>query len=828
MSDLSIKELASILNGTYQKGALASDFNIRNVAIDSRTLVDPVVTVFFALVGERHDGHQYVSELYEKGVRCFVVSHLPAELEEFGQAHFIEVKDTLEALQKLASDLRNHFDFPVLAVTGSNGKTVVKEWLFDLLQDQLRIRRSPRSYNSQVGVPVSIWSMQGEADLGILEAGISKPGEMRKLAGLIRPELGILTNIGDAHQENFSSLEEKLEEKLQLFENARLLVFRADTAWIAQQVAKKFKGLSTRLFSWSIKGHQDADLLFRLEKQGQKTRIGFAWDGIQHQVVIPFCDEASIEDACHCLALILVQGWFSAALATAFEDLQPIAMRLELKEGINGCILINDFYNSDINSLEIALQFQEQQTSSSRQHKTVVLSDMRQSGFPPDQLYAEINRLLMLNKVSRLIGIGETIGKFRSVFQLPSQFFSSTQELLDKHPDNLFANEAILLKGAREFCFEDLAAILQRKYHQTRLEISLNTLVENLNAFRSQIKPGTKIMIMVKAFSYGSGTVEIARALEYQKVDYLAVAVADEGIELRRAGITVPIIVMNPEAHGFDAMIAYRLEPNVYSVEVFNAFYRAAQSAAVSDYPIHIKLETGMHRLGFSKVQELKHLAEKVGANDILRIQSVFSHLAATDESLHDDFTKEQYTRFVDLAEEVVSRQKNPVIRHLLNSAGIERFPEFQMEMVRLGIGLYGVAATSGVSVHPVARWVSTISQVKEVDEGETVGYGRKGKVATPKKVAVVPVGYADGYDRRFSNGGGKMWVNGHVVPVIGNVCMDMTMLDVTDVDVKAGDLVELMGSHIHLTDLAAWAGTIPYEILTGISQRVKRIYSQE
>ncbi|MGQ7868055.1 bifunctional UDP-N-acetylmuramoyl-tripeptide:D-alanyl-D-alanine ligase/alanine racemase [Sunxiuqinia sp. sy24] len=826
MTQFSIDKIAAVIGGALRSVRAVEHGFISSLSIDSRALVDPDLCLFFALVGDRHDGHQYVRELYEKGVRSFVVSVLPADDSSFRGANFIEVKDTLKALQQLAAFVRREFQFPVLAVTGSNGKTIVKEWLFDLLQHEFRILRSPKSYNSQVGVPLSIWNMQGDADLGILEAGISKPGEMNKLAALISPEIGLFTNIGDAHQQSFSSMEEKVLEKLQLFEGAKRLVCRRDQELVFKLASEKFVSTGTRVFSWSTNG-LEADIAFVVSTKQQFTQLLFEWNGTNYTVQIPFGDEASLENACHCLALICAEGWLSDSVIRGFESLQAVAMRLELKQGVNGCTLINDFYNTDINSLEIALQFLNQQTSSSDQRKTVILSDIKQSGFAPYQLYTEVNRLLKLNQVSRLIGIGPMIHEHQSVFQMPAQFYNSAREFAAHMKSEDFSRELVLLKGAREFRFESLASLLQKKYHQTQLEINLNTLVDNLNSFRAVIKPETKIMVMVKAFSYGSGTVEIARALEFQKVDYLAVAVADEGIELRQAGIETPILVMNPEEHSFDAMIEYRLEPNIYSLSVFQKFNRVAANSAVSSYPVHIKLETGMNRLGFSDATELATIAVQIQREEILRVQSVFSHLAATDEPLHDAFTRKQYERFRELADVVVSKQKNKVIRHLLNSAGIERFPEFQMDMVRLGIGLYGVAAAA-IDVRPIACWTTAVSQVKKVVKDETVGYGRKGRVSQPTKIAVVPVGYADGYDRRFSNGVGQVWVNGVRVPVIGNVCMDMTMIDVSGVDVEAGDLVELMGEHIRLKELANWANTIPYEILTGISQRVRRVYSQE
>lgn len=828
MIRLPINKIATVVEGELHPANFSSGQLISSISIDSRTLVDAGSCLFFALVGGRHNGHKYIDELYQKGVRGFVVSeYQKRDQSAFPEARFICVEDSLKALHKLAAFLRSEFQFPVLSITGSNGKTMVKEWLFDLLQHQVKIGRSPKSYNSQVGVPLSIWNMAGDFDLGILEAGISKPGEMEKLAAIIRPELALITNIGDAHQENFQSLEEKVTEKLKLFEGADLLVYRKDQELVSSLVERKFRNASTNLFSWTI-NNSPANLQIELKQESQNTRMLFRWKGEDKEVKIPFSDKASIENACHCLAFIVARDWLDETVIEAFLNLQPVAMRLELKQGINNCILINDFYNSDINSLEIALQFLGQQSGSTGQKKTVILSDIKQSGFSANELYSEVNRLFQLNQVRRLIGIGKAIRENQPVFQLDAEFYEDTQAFLASFDPLAFQNETLLIKGAREFRFERIAALLQKKYHQTLLEINLNTLVENLNVFKGLLKPDTRIMIMVKAFSYGSGTVEIARALEFQKVDYLAVAVADEGIELRQAGIGTPIVVMNPEEHSFEAMIEYQLEPNIYSMQVFQQFRDAARSSAVNHYPIHLKLETGMNRLGFADEKELIQLAEQIQYEDILRVQSVFSHLAASDDPAYDLFTREQCKRFIRLSDLLISKQNNHVIRHLMNSSGIERFPDLQLEMVRLGIGLYGVAVTTQVNVRPFARWTTAVSQVKVVEPGETVGYGRKGQVEQRKEIAVVPVGYADGYDRRFGNGVGKMWVNGMLAPVIGNVCMDMTMIDVTGLGVEAGDLVELMGEHVTLNDLAHWAETIPYEILTGISQRVKRVYTQE
>jgi len=827
MAVFGLKEIAGWVNGVL-KSAAGPDFNptVQSISIDSRTIADVHSCLFFALKGVRHNGHQYIGDLYQKGVRSFVICE-PVDTQKYPEACFVKVEDSLEALQKLAAVVRSRYNYPVLAITGSNGKTIVKEWLYDLLHETLKIIRSPKSYNSQVGVPLSVWNMSDQFELAIFEAGISMPGEMEKLADVIQPTIGIISNLGEAHQENFSSLKKKLDEKLKLFLPCDTIVYRKELDLVAEQIGQIYGKGGKKLFTWST-SDETADLFLYVHPQAQSTRIQFTWSGREYELNVPFTDFASLENVGHCLAFIFSSGYANDAVLATFSRLQAVAMRLELKQGINNCLLINDYYNSDINSLTIALLFLKSQSMNEKRPRCLILSDIEQSGFSGAELAEAVNRLLKVYEIDRLIGIGRRLYLNRESFGTKATFYQSTDEFLAAFKSSDFRNEHILLKGARDFRFERIAAVLQQKYHQTQLEVNLNNLVENLNRYRARLMPETKITIMVKAFSYGSGTVEIARALEFQQVDYLAVAVADEGIELRQTGISTPIIVMNPEEHSFEMMLEYRLEPNIYSTEVYEQFDRAARRMAVSDFPIHLKIETGMHRLGFSSAEELEQIALRVPREGRLRIQSVFSHLAASDSADHDGFTKEQYLRFKKLSTPVVANQPNKVIRHILNSAGIERFADYQLEMVRLGIGLYGVSQSDALQAETVARWTTVISQVKTVAAGETVGYGRKGKVTTPKQVAIIPVGYADGYDRRLSNGAGKVWIAGRQYPIIGNICMDMSMIDVTGADVQAGETVELMGEHIQLTDLADWMGTIPYEVLTGISQRVRRVYIQE
>jgi alanine racemase len=826
MPTLTISQVSSVVGGKMYGEEPCPENLISSISIDSRTIFDPEASLFFALKSERNDGHRYISDLVHLGVRAFVVSNFIDEFKKYSNCCFVVVSDTLAALQKLAAWHRSQFNIPVIGITGSNGKTIVKEWLFELLQNK-SVLRSPKSYNSQVGVPLSVWNLSQAHELAIFEAGISKPGEMQKLEKIIRPTVGILTNIGEAHQENFVSKQEKLDEKLHLFQDCQTLIYCKDQYLVHAEISKRRIIPKEKTLAWSFED-ETADLFFRKTVFETEAKIDTSFEGHEYAVRVPFQDQASLENAGHCLAFVLSQHLAEASVLNQFGNLQPVAMRLEIKEGSNNSLLINDYYNSDINSLQIALGFLNNHARPPYQGKTVILSDIQQSGISDEELYTEVARLLQLNKTSCLIGIGPRISRQSALFDSSSKFYESTDQFLESVQPDQFRQECILLKGARDFHFERISSVLQKKYHQTVLEIDLNAMIGNLNFFRSQIRPETKVMVMVKAFSYGSGMAEIARILQFHKVDYLAVAVADEGIELRQAGIELPIVVMNPEAHSFENMIEFRLEPNIYSEEIFDSFRKVLQQHAVVRYPIHLKLDTGMHRLGFDSAEKVEALVSKLINQEEMVVRSIFSHLAGADESVHDHFTLNQIQQFQQLSAIITEKLPYKVIRHILNSAGIERFPEHQFEMVRLGIGLYGVSACGNAQVKSISRLKTSISQIRDVDAGQTVGYGRKGVVNQTAQIAVLPIGYADGYDRGLSNGVGKVFVNGHVAPVIGNICMDMCMIDVTGLQVSVGDEVELMGEHIQVTDIASSIGTIPYEILTGISQRVKRVYLQE
>ena len=818
------EDIARITEGNILNSP-APGAKIKNIVIDSRTVTDGGQAVFFAIRGNRNDGHDYLNSVVKKGVAAVVVSKIPSRPDSFSECTIIKVNDTLKALQLLAAYHRQQFSYPVIGITGSNGKTIVKEWLYDLLNNHFSIIRSPKSYNSQVGVPLSVWLMNAGYDLAIFEAGISMPGEMGRLEEIISPGIGIFTNIGTAHQENFNSIRQKTEEKITLFRNSEKLVFCADQGETSEVVETFCDFHKIEKISWSLKGNPAA-VQFSA-KTNNATTITARIGSEEYSFSIPFTDTSSIENACHCFAAVHALGVPAREITGKFVALESVAMRLEIKKGKNNCLLINDFYNSDINALSIALTTLKNQASKGFRNKILILSDIKQSGFNPSELYSMVNDMLHKSGASRIIGIGPDLLTNRHLFNVEKEFYRDTADFIKKFNDSSLTDSAILLKGAREFGFEKISAVLQEKAHQTVLETDLNSLIENLNTYRALLKPQTKIMAMVKAFSYGSGTDDIARSLAFHGVDYLAVAVADEGVELRKSGITTPIVVMNPEPVSFQNMFDYKLEPNIYSFQLLNEFSKAAKYQALVEFPIHIKIDTGMNRLGFKTEEEIGQATGFIKKSGNLKIASVFSHLAASDDPSFDSFTENQIKHFEKLSLKIISGFSYKILRHILNSAGIERFNKTQYDMVRLGIGLYGVGS-AGLKLKQVGTLKTTVSQVKEVSAGETVGYSRQGKVLKPSRIAVIPVGYADGLTRSLGNLNGRAYLNGSFAPIIGNICMDMCMLDVTGIKADVGDTVELFGPHIPVTELAEKTGTIPYEILSGISQRVKRVYLQE
>jgi len=801
---------------------IKDDCEIQYLLIDSRNIVSTVYSLFFAIRGERHDGHDFIKELYHKGVKNFVVDQIPEYKKELENASFLLVDNTLKALQKLAAAHRTRFNYPVVGITGSNGKTIVKEWLFHLLQGSKNVIRNPKSYNSQVGVPLSVWLMSEINNFAIFEAGISMPGEMENLEKIIHPEIGLITNVGEAHQENFKDYKEKCVEKLKLFDHSKQIIYCKDHSLIHQEIEARFP--EQNVFTWSENSDANLKILNKSRKE-HATFIEYQYKEQKNNITIPFTDAASVEDAIHVLAVLYASGNVPDDLKQKFNTLPAVAMRLELKKGKNNCTLINDSYNSDLHSLSIALNYLGQQNQHAS--KTVILSDILQSGKEERALYQEVSKLLKKYHVNRLIGIGEALSNQGDLFTLEKSFFKTTSDFLHHLTKNDFADEAILLKGARDFYFEKISSVLEEKSHRTVLEINLNAMVHNLNYFRSKLNPATKIMAMVKALSYGSGTFEIANVLQYQRVDYLGVAFADEGVALRKAGIKIPIIVMNPEQNSFDLMIEHQLEPEVYDFLVLHKFAIALKDAGKKNYPVHLKLDTGMHRLGFVE-EEINQLIDELKATKFIKVKSIFSHLAASDENIHDSFTIKQVQLFDAMSEKIRKALKYPVIRHIANSAGIERFPEAQFDMVRLGIGLYGISATNQEQLATVSTLKSTVIQTKQVKKDETIGYSRKARALDDMTIAIVPVGYADGLNRKLGNGRGKLFINGFLVPTVGNICMDMCMVDITGCNVHEGDEVIIFGKEQSVIDLANMLETIPYEIFTSVSTRVKRVYFQE
>lgn len=821
-NNVQLSKIAQILNLPF---LVHNDREVDWLLTDSRSLTFPTETLFFALKTKRNDGHNYIQDIYNQGVRAFVVSDRHPEFDEMPDAEFIGVEDSLQALQQLVAAYRQHFNLPVIGITGSNGKTIVKEWLFQMLKDDLKVVRSPRSYNSQIGVPLSVWQLKPDTDLAIFEAGISMPGEMQRLEPIIRPTIGIFTNIGDAHQENFENKKQKIKEKLKLFVSTDVLIYNSDYQLIDDEV--KQENLKAQLISW---GHRADNYLqlHSIHQTSDKTQVNASAQNVNFTFCIPFTDDASVENALHCITYMVYADYSEDVINQALAKLESVAMRLEVKQGLRDILLINDSYNSDINSLSIAMDFLSQQAVSKQLAKTLILSDIMESGLSSELLYQQVADLIHAKKIEKLIGIGKELTQNQHLFtDVVSHFFQDTDEFLDSALLSSFNQEAILIKGSRKFGFERIAHRLEFTAHETVLEVNLSHLIENLNYFRAKLDSQTKVMCMVKAFAYGSGSVEIAKVLQHHKVDYLAVAVADEGAELRRSGIRIPIVVMNPEKSAFDVLIEHNLEPEIYSLHLLHDFIEAVGKQGLSDYPIHIKIDSGMHRLGFEP-DKIDNLIELLQAKNQVKVRSVFSHLAAADDAKLDDFTNEQIAVYQDVANKFDQAFSHKIYHHILNSAGIERFTDYQMDMVRLGIGHYGISALLNVQLKAVSSLKTIILQIKNVKAGETVGYNRNGKVHEDKQIAVLPIGYADGFNRKLGNGRGKVFINGQFAPVIGNVSMDLISVDVTNMQVKEGEKVEIFGDNIRIEELAAQLDTIPYEILTNISRRVKRLYFQE
>lgn len=795
---------------------------------DSRSLAFPETTLFFALRTPVGDGHKYIPDLYRRGVRNFVVGTVPDNYEtDYPDANFLRVLSPLKALQRLAERHREEYVLPVIGITGSNGKTVVKEWIYQLLMLSMNVTRSPRSYNSQVGVPLSVWLLDERSRIGVFEAGISQPGEMQALRAIIQPTIGVMTNIGPAHQENFSTIQEKCHEKLLLFKDAKVLIYNADDPVVAESVHDI--GFGGQLFGWSRKDENATVFVRAIEPtEDGKTRIAYFFNGTAAEYTLPFADEASIQNSITALCVCLYLGLTPADIARRMALLEPVAMRLEVVQGVRGCTLINDAYNSDAAALDIALDFMNRRAKEqAAKGRTLILSDIFQTGIPAEELYAKVADMLKSRGVERLIGVGPAISAAHTLFPIKKSFYPTSEALLESGELDTIHDEIILLKGARNFGFEQIAKALSLRVHETTLDVNLEAIAENLHFYRSFMKPETKLTCMVKASAYGAGSVEIAKTLQERGVDYLAVAVADEGAELRRAGITAGIIVMNPEMSAFGTLFEYELEPEIYSFNLLDALIRAARRQGITDFPVHLKLDTGMHRLGFNPKTDIPVLIDRLSHQRALIPRSVFSHFVGADSDGFDDFSEKQFKLFDEASRTLQAAFPHKILRHICNSAGIERFPERHLDMVRLGLGLYGIDPIDNRVLHNVATLRTTILQIRDVPAGDSIGYSRKTVLDRPSRIAAIPIGYADGLNRHLGNRRGYCLVNGQKADYVGNICMDVCMIDVTDIPCREGDSVEIFGDALPVTVLSDLLGTIPYEVLTSVSNRVKRVYFQ-
>ena len=804
------------------------DANVRWLLTDSRSLCFPEETLFFALRSKRNDGHRYVDDLYRRGVRSFVVEQVPEHPQP--DANYLKVPSALAALQRLAERHRDEFDIPVVGITGSNGKTMVKEWLYQLLLPSQKIVRSPRSYNSQIGVPLSVWLLNEQTEVALFEAGISQPGEMMALHDIIQPTIGVLTRLGSAHQEHFRSMEEKCMEKLELMHDTNALVYPMDDNTVSRCIRRlNYRG---EKIGWSRTDSQAPFFVKETAQTNQSSHITYIYKGEQGEYTIPFIDEASIEDSIICAATALHLGLTMEQIAGRMEHLEPIAMRLEVKQGRRGCTLINDSYNSDINSLDIALDFMNRRPDEQGRRRTLILSDIYQSGEQPDELYRQVNDLCTKRGISKFIGIGDEVSAHANVFLIGEKsFFATVAEFLASTTFSQLHDEVILLKGSRRFGFEHITELLEQKVHETILEVNLGAVVDNLNYFRSFLKPDTRMVCMVKADAYGAGAVEVAKTLQDHRVDYLAVAVADEGVTLRRAGITANIMVMNPEMTAFKTMFDYDLEPEVYSFRLLDALVKAARKEGITGWPVHIKLDTGMHRLGFNPEEDMDELIDRLKHQQAVIPRSVFSHFVGSDSDEFDAFSAQQFQLFDEGSQRLQAAFSHKILRHMDNSAGIEHFPERQMDMCRLGLGLYGVNPYMSPNLgglKTVSTLKTTILQLRHVKAGDSVGYSRRTILERDSVIGAIPIGYADGLNRHLGNRHGYCLVNGRRAEYVGNICMDVAMIDVTDIPCQEGDMVEVFGEHLPVTVLSDIIDTIPYEVLTGVSNRVKRVYFQD
>ncbi len=796
--------------------------------IDSRkaTLISGE-SLFIALEGQRTDGHNFIVSLYNSGIRAFIVSktYMPGQVADLcPDAAFIATDNTLAALQKLAANKRKRFKGTVIAITGSNGKTIVKEWFSDILGKVSAVLRSPRSYNSQTGVPLSVINLDNSYEYGVFEAGMSMPGEIEKLERIICPDIAVFTNIGEAHQENFKDIESKIKEKLVLFENSKTIIYSPGYGEI-DRLIKSDKVLSSkRLFTWTF-DNINADVCFRIVSDtGGKVILNVLYRNADFRLALPYSDSASVENAAIVITMLLSIGVSEKIIVGNLEQIKPVEMRMEQKEGINGCTLIEDYYNSDPAALGIALDYLKEMTG---RKKRVIISDFVQHRRGQSNIYSEVASMIKKSGVNNTICIGEDIFKAKSSFEKGTLFFRTTEDMLQWYSPLMFRNELILLKGARKFEFEKISSLLVLKAHITTLEINLKNLHDNLNTFRSMLSPGTMTMAMVKAFAYGGGPGQISEWLVRCGIDFLAVAYIDEGKQLREAGISTRIVVMNPDPSSLKVVIDEDLEPEIFSLELLEKFIGELRCQGVKDYPVHIKIDSGMHRLGFME-RDIPALLEILKSESRVRVASVFSHLAASEDPSLDAETRKQARRYLDICSRIEDQLGYGFIKHILNSAGIIRFPEYHFDMVRLGIGLYGAVPADMKNSKNVLSFRSSVSQVKTVKAGEGVGYGLTDSSDKDREIAIIPIGYADGLNRMMGNGNGRVYIKSSYVPIVGRICMDMFMADVSDLGVVAGDSVEIFGDRISVYELAERCNTIPYEIITSIPPRVKRIYLYE
>lgn len=789
----------------------AGDLEITSLNFDSRRSSGSPGELFVALTGIHHDGHDFIPRLARSGVRNFLVSRAISTEGMMG-CNVLMVTDSLVALQQMSTTHRSTFSIPVIGITGSNGKTIVKEWLAAILSRQWRVVKSPKSYNSQLGVPLAVWQMAESHEVAVFEAGISRSGEMEKLERIIRPTFGIFTTIGSAHDEGFTTADQKLREKARLFSRCKQVICRMDHQRIVEALHEETRA---EVVTWGINS-PDSTLNYLVSGDTYQLTFGARTCNLKVRLTNPY----DVENILHAISLAIVLGEDSHRIQEALDIIVPVPMRLELKRGINNTYILDDSYNNDLQGLKIALDYLLQQPRKDK--KSVILSDILQSGKTSEALYQAVNDLLESRQVTRLIGIGPEIALAAEYFSMPTLFYPTTEAFIKAAPD--FSEELILVKGAREFGLENAASFLEEKSHGTILEVNFEAVTHNLNIYRQQLRPNVRLMAMVKAFAYGVGVEEIAHLLQYHQVDYLGVAYLDEAINLRRKGILTPVMIMNPDWNSFPLLRSFDLEPEIYSLPMLTRFLEECPDPA----PVHLKMETGMHRLGFEEHQ-LPELVAVLKANPQVKIAGIFTHFSSAEMPEEDEYTRAQAEKFEKAYAIITEALGYRPIRHALNSSGIIRWPEFHFDMVRLGIGLYGFDSSGQVkNLRPISTLKTVVSQVKKVQRGDTIGYSRKGRAAKDGATATIAIGYADGYSRVYGNGKGWVLINGRQAKTIGNICMDMTMVDVTGLEVKEGDEVIIFGEKPTITDLAEWAHTIPYEILTNVSQRVKRVFISE